>query len=81
MNKPPALRGKGNAGNLAVLAAGGVIGALVGVGAAYVLMEARESRSRETGADLPILSSGAAVRLGVLLFGLLRQIGDLTRGR
>jgi hypothetical protein len=66
---------------MGVLVAGGVIGALAGVGAAYLLLRARETRRRETGADLPIISSGSAVRLGALLFGLFRQINDIAQGR
>jgi hypothetical protein len=64
-----------------VIVAGGVIGALLGVGAAYMLLQAREKRRRATGVDLPVISSGGAIRLGTLLFGLFRSINDIAQGR
>jgi hypothetical protein len=63
-----------------VLLAGGVIGALAGVGAAYLLLAARDRRRRETDEDLPLISAGSAMKLGVLLFGLFRQIDEIARG-
>jgi hypothetical protein len=81
MSSKLALRRKEDRRTLGVLLAGGVIGALAGVGAAYVLLQAREVRSRNIGADLPILSSGSAAKLGLLLLGLFRQINDIARGR
>ncbi len=66
---------------MGVLLAGGVIGALVGVGAAYMLLQAREKQQRTTGAPLPVISSNGAVKLGVLLFGLFRQINEIAQGR
>jgi hypothetical protein len=81
MNSKLALRKKEEARTLGVLLTGGVIGALAGIGAAYVLLRARETRSRDQGADLPVLSSSSAVKLGLLLFGLFRQIGDIAAGR
>jgi hypothetical protein len=65
---------------IGVLAAGGVIGALVGVGAAYLLVQAREARARRTDAAVPLLTADHAIKLGVLLFGLFRQINDIARG-
>jgi len=81
MDRRPAPRRNENARRMGVLLAGGVIGAMAGVGAAYLLLQARESRRHDTDADLPILSSGSAVKLGVLLFGLFRQINDIAHGR
>ncbi len=66
---------------LAVLAVGGVIGALAGVGAAYLLWRGRESRRRDPEEKLPIITSSNAVKLGVLLFGLFRQLNDIAQGR
>ncbi len=50
---------------------GGVVGAAVGVAAAYLLVQ----RSKEDGA--PKVSVGEGVKLGVLVFGLLRSITNL----
>jgi hypothetical protein len=80
MNKTLAPRKSDPNKKYGVLLAGGIIGALTGVGAAYLLWQAREKQSRQRNSDLPIITGGSAVRLGVLLFGLLRQIGDLTKG-
>ena len=66
---------------LGVLLAGGVIGALAGVGAAYMLLQARDAQRRTAEEDLPLLSSGSAVKLGLLLLGLFRQIEEIARGR
>jgi nitrate reductase gamma subunit len=57
------------------LLAGAVIGALVGVGAAYLLTQ-RAERNQES---LKI-SAGDGVKLGVLVFGLLRQVAQLGEG-
>ncbi len=56
-----------------VLLIGGVVGALTGLGAAYLLVR----RSEETNTR-PKLDSGVGVRLGLLVLGLLRQVGQLT---
>jgi hypothetical protein len=63
-----------------VLLLGGVVGALIGVGAAYLLLQAKEKRSQELDADVPVVSSGGLMKIGLLVFGLLRQIGDIARG-
>ena len=81
MAREISVRRKEESRKMGVLLAGGVIGALAGIGAAYLLLRARETHRRETGAELPILSSGSAVRLGALMFGLFRQINDIARGR
>jgi hypothetical protein len=53
------------------LAIGGVIGATVGVAAAYLLIQ----RSKD--GEPPKISVGEGVKLGVLVFGLLRSISNL----
>jgi len=63
-----------------VLLLGGVVGALIGVGAAYLLLQAKEKRSQELDADVPVVSSGGLMKIGLLVYGLLRQIGDIGRG-
>ncbi len=57
---------------LKTLLAGGVIGALVGVGAAFLLTKRAEQR----GTKLAI-TPGKGVQLGVMLAGLLRSILSL----
>jgi hypothetical protein len=59
---------------------GGVLGALIGVGAAFVLLQAKEQRARETDDDVPMVTSGGLARIGLLVYGFLRQIGDIARG-
>jgi hypothetical protein len=63
-----------------VLLLGGVVGALIGVGAAYLLLQAKEKRSQGMDEDVPVVSSGGLMKIGLLVFGLLRQIGDIGRG-
>jgi hypothetical protein len=63
-----------------VLAAGGVIGALAGAGAAYLLLQARDARARRTDEAVPLLTAESAIKLGVLLFGLFRQVVEIARG-
>ena len=55
-----------------VLIAGTVLGALVGVGAAYLLVQRAESKG-----DTVHVGAGEAVKIGVLIFGLLRSIAQL----
>ncbi|MFN2297570.1 MAG: hypothetical protein ACK2UB_01885 [Anaerolineales bacterium] len=73
-------RRKNNARTMGVLLAGGVIGGIAGVGAAYLLLAARERRRSETGEETPLVSTGNAVKLGALLYGLFRQIEEIARG-
>ena len=54
-----------------LLAAGAVLGALVGLGAAYLLISA----NKEEGP--PKISAGEGVKLGVLVLGLLRSVANL----
>ena len=51
---------------------GGVLGALTGVAAAYLLI-----RRSEDGEQPPKIGAGEGVRLGLLLLGLLRQVTEL----
>lgn len=54
------------------LLVGAVLGALVGAGAAYLLIQ-RADREQ-----IPVkVSAGEGVRLGLLVFGLLRQVAVL----
>jgi len=57
------------------LLAGAVLGALVGAGAAYLLIQ----RAERENARLNV-SAGEGVRLGLLVFGLLRQVALLGDG-
>jgi hypothetical protein len=50
---------------------GGVIGAAAGVAAAYLLSQ----RSKD--GQPPEMSVGEGIKIGVLVFGLLRSIGNL----
>ena len=51
---------------------GGVLGALTGGAAAYLLI-----RRSEDGEQPPKIGAGEGVRLGLLLLGLLRQVTEL----
>jgi len=51
---------------------GGVLGALTGVAAAYLLI-----RRSEDGEQPPKIGAGEGVWLGLLLLGLLRQVTEL----
>ena len=54
-----------------VMIIGGVLGALVGVAAAYLIIQ----RSEE--GKPPKMNVGEGVKLGVMVFGLLRSIASL----
>lgn len=55
------------------LAIGGVIGAMVGLAGAFMLVQNAEKRNVQNVS----ISTGEGFRLGVLVFGLLRQISTL----
>ncbi|HJW90849.1 MAG TPA: hypothetical protein VJ436_09440 [Anaerolineales bacterium] len=55
-----------------VMLIGGILGALAGVGAAYLLIQNTE----RSGKQLKV-SPGDGVKLGVLLMGLMRQVAEL----
>jgi hypothetical protein len=59
-----------------VLMIGAVLGALVGAAAAYIYIQNTEEE-----AGPPHVSAGQGVRLGVLVFGLLRSIASLGEGK
>jgi len=57
-----------------VLIAGAIIGALTGIGAAYVFLQRAEKNEEQLS-----LTAGEGLRLGFIILGLLRsiaQIGD-----
>lgn len=58
-----------------VLVVGAVLGALVGLGAAYLYTQRSEV---ENGYKPPEFSTGDGVRLGLLLLGLLRSVSDMA---
>ena len=58
-----------------VLAIGAVVGALTGLGAAYLLVQ----RSKKRG-ETPNLSAIEGIKLGLLIFGLLRSVSMLGSG-
>ena len=49
-----------------------LIGALAGLGAAYLLVQRAEREGR-----MPEMTAGEGVKLGMLVLGMLRQIGQL----
>ncbi len=55
-----------------VLAIGAVVGALTGLAGAYLLIQRARRR-----AELPNLNASEGIRLGLLVFGLLRQVALL----
>jgi len=55
------------------LLVGALIGALVGASAAYLLIQQAERESGELH-----MGTGEGVKLGVLVFGLLRQVAQLA---
>ncbi len=58
-----------------VLVIGAVLGALTGLGAAYLLIQRAKRR-----AEPPNLNAGEGIKLGLLIFGLLRQVAMLGSG-
>lgn len=59
-----------------MLLVGGVIGAAVGIAAAYLYIQNNTADEQP-----PDISPGAGVKLGVLVFGLLRSIANLGEGK
>jgi hypothetical protein len=57
-----------------IMIAGGVLGALVGVGAAMIYI--REAEESLTG-EAPRVAPGEAVRLGVTLMDVMRQVASI----
>jgi len=58
-----------------VLVIGAVIGALTGLGAAYLLIQRAKKR-----AEPPNLNASEGIKLGLIVFGLLRQVAMLGSG-
>ena len=58
-----------------VLLIGAVIGAVVGVGAAYLFVQQAEQEGSK-----PSMSTGEGIRLGLLVLGLLRSVAALGDG-
>ena len=56
-----------------ILVVGAVAGALVGLGAAYLLIQNVEDESLP-----PEITAGKGLKLGLLLLGLVRNIADLA---
>jgi len=54
---------------------GAIIGALTGLGAAYLLIKRAESRGEQ-----PKLGAGEGVKLGLWVLGLLKRVGELGEG-
>jgi hypothetical protein len=54
---------------------GGLVGALLGLGAAYIYINAAEQSGQE-----PELKPGAAVTIGLSLLALLRQVASIGEG-
>ena len=59
-----------------VMLAGGAVGLLVGLGAAYLLVQ----RSEREGSK-PVLNLVEGIKLGLLVLGLLRQVSQLGEGK
>jgi Na+/H+ antiporter NhaD/arsenite permease-like protein len=58
-----------------LLAIGAVVGALTGLGAAYLLVVRAKKRQ-----EPPSLNAIEGIKLGLLVFGLLRQVSLLGSG-
>ena len=57
---------------ISALAIGGVLGALIGLSGAYLMIKNAE----ETGEQITV-KGGDVVRMGVLVFGLLRSVANI----
>jgi hypothetical protein len=58
-----------------VLLIGVLVGALTGLGGAYLMIQRAKNR-----AEVPSLNAGEGIRLGLLVLGLLRQVATLGGG-
>jgi len=54
------------------LVIGGILGALTGIGTAYLVV-----RRSETSGSPPRMSTGEGLRIGLLVLGMLRQVSQL----
>ncbi|MCX8061785.1 MAG: hypothetical protein N3D16_04320 [Anaerolineales bacterium] len=57
------------------LVLGGIIGAAVGLGAAYLLIQRAEKEQGRVQ-----MNAGEGIKLGLLVLGLLRQVAQLGEG-
>ena len=55
---------------------GGVLGALIGVGGAYLLIQNAERQG-----NVVSVTAGDGVKLGLMLMGVLRQVAALGEGK
>lgn len=55
---------------------GALVGALVGLGSAYLLVQRAESQDGEMR-----MGTGEGIKLGLLVLGLLRQVSQLGEGK
>jgi hypothetical protein len=55
---------------------GSIIGALTGLGAAYLLIQQAERQGEQ-----PKIGTGEGLRLGMGVLGLLKHVGELGQGR
>jgi ABC-type Mn2+/Zn2+ transport system permease subunit len=55
---------------------GAIIGAVVGLGGAYLLVQNAEKKGHTVS-----VSAGDGVKLGLLVMGLLRQVAELGSGK
>jgi hypothetical protein len=54
---------------------GSIIGALTGLGAAYLLIQQAERQGEQ-----PKIGTGEGIRLGMGVLGLLKRVGELGQG-
>ena len=73
MAQEQALTKASTGNNAQTLVLGGILGALTGVGVAYLLVKRSEQQDGEMS-----LTTGEGIRLGLLVLGLLRQVSDLA---
>jgi hypothetical protein len=59
-----------------ILLIGGAVGLLAGLGAAYLLIQRSDHEQTQ-----PVLNLGEGIKLGLLVFGLLRQVSQLGEGK
>lgn len=58
------------------LIVGAVVGLLTGLGTAYLIIQRSDDDDQP-----PAMGAGDGVRLGLLLLGLMRQVGELAGGK
>lgn len=57
------------------LLVGGIVGLITGLGTAYLIIQRSDEDEQP-----PNIGAGDGVRLGLLLLGLMRQVGELAGG-